>query len=1304
MSLCYEPSRTVFHQDANRPTNRSTNRSTNRPTNPARACVGGKRLAVNIAVRFAAIGCALIAGYAPVGGLPNSELVAAEVSASETDVAELNAAEPAATTASQTAAKPAGDQRAATTVDFNREVRPILSKSCVKCHGPDDGFRPAGLRLDTREGATATLETGAVAIVSGDPEASELITRITLPDGDTGAMPPKGAGERLSPEQVEVLRKWIAAGAPYAKHWSLQAPTRPAVPQIAAQPGKTQSNKTAKDQPAAKDAAAKNIAAKGTAVIENHPIDAFIRQRLIAANLDLQPEAERHVLVRRLSFDLRGLPPTPEEVAEFEADTRPDAYIRLVDKMLADSAYGERWTRIWLDLARYADSAGYGSDPLRLNAWRYRDWVIDSFNQNKPYDQFTIEQIAGDLLPNATVDQRMATAFHRNTMTNTEGGTDDEEFRMAAVKDRTDTTMQVWMGLTLGCAKCHNHKFDPFTRREYYEMMAFFNQTADADRGDELPVMEAPTEEIKAKSQQIDEQIAVLRQRLGTATPELVAAQQSWEDSLQSTSEWLPLQDARVQSAAGTAFELQADGSWLATGPVTDNDTYTVTAIVDPATFKNGLTGVRLQTIPDPRLPNSGAGRASDGNFVLSRVLVQQSELAVEQATGNGSTGNTPRTIPGTTGRRVRLRMPGSDKYLHIAELEVYSQGKNVARTGTATQSSTDYGGDAARAVDGNPDGNYFSSNSVTHTRAETDPWWQVELAADTPIEEIRLYNRTDGGTQSRLNSAILEILDSAGAVVWSTAIDAVIETNKSWPLVGPQTVQIAAAAADFSQDSFAVQSAATGADLAGTGWAVAPHYQSPHAAVFAFTNPLKGTRPVELRIVLEQAYRMPQFLLGRFAIQVTSDEKLQNRNGVHAAILAIIDTPAATRTPQQQSDLANYYRSIAPQLMDVRNEIAAIEQQRPKSVTLPIMQELPEGQRRKSYVLEKANFLLPLEEVQSGTPASLHARKLRDGNRLDVANWLVDAENPLTARVAVNRFWSQLFGRGIVETEEDFGTQGALPSHPELLDWLAVEFQQPSIMRNPQGALRPWDIKGLLRLIVTSRSYRQSSRVTPVALQIDPRNVLLSRAPRYRLEAEMVRDQALALSGLLSRKIGGPSVYPVQPDGLWQAAFNGERTWSTSTGDDRYRRGLYTFWRRTVPYPSMATFDAPSREACTIRRSRTNTPLQAFVTLNDPVYVEAAQALARRIMQHGGQSVEQRLAYGLQLCTCRRPPRAQVERLQSLYQTELAWYQVNESAAVELATIPLGPLPAGQPAAEAAAWTVVANVLLNLDGVLTRN
>ena len=1169
-------------------------------------------------------------------------------------------------------------------VDFNREIRPLLAKKCFACHGPDEVHREAGLRLDQRDGATKELDSGATAIVPGNSKASELARRISAAD-DGERMPPKETGITLTEQQIALLKRWIDEGASYAPHWAHVKPTRPAVPAV-----------KQSDWPA-------------------NGIDHFVLARLEAAGLTPSPRADNYALIRRLSLDLRGLPPTPEEVAAYMEAVAPSlrpsvaqsgadgetegqrdretlAYAALVDRFLQDSAFGERWARMWLDQARYADSRGYGSDPLRPNAWRYRDWVIDAFNANKPYDQFTIEQIAGDLLPEATVEQKVATAFHRNTMTNTEGGTDDEEFRVAAIKDRADTTMQVWMGITIGCAKCHNHKYEPISQQEYYQFYAIFNQTADADKGDDSPNLTAPTPEWEAAVKKIDEQIAGLKSKLDSPTSELAAEQAKWEESLRVAPAWQVLEPAELKAAAGSMLTRLDDGSILASGENPAKDTYTISA----KTAASGITALRLEAIPDAALPGGGSGRSASGDFRLTRLAV------TAQDADSGA--------KGLAGRFVRIELAGKQRILSLAEVQVFAGGENVAIKGTASQSSVAFDGPAKLAIDGNTNGNYFESKSVTHNNQEDDPWWELDLGSDRLIERLAIWNRTDGGDAigSRLRGYKVQILDDKRNVVWQESPKDVPSPGSELAVSGVVSVPFSSALADFSAEGASIAGLSKSPADGKAAWSVVSRANEPHWAVFVAASPVSRPGSTLLKVTLDFQSDQPQATLGRFRLSVTTDKGVQERLSVPAELLAILDTPADKRTAAQSQQLAAHYRTISPALKPVREQIASLEKSKPAAPTVPVMQELPEAQRRKTWLMVKGNFLNKGDELSPAFPSAFH--KLPDDvprDRLGLAKWLVDPENPLTARVAVNRFWAQLFGAGLVETEEDFGIQGELPSHPELLDWLAVEFQEGSKFKvqgsTLEDAARPWDVKALVKLIVTSETYCQSSRVTSELLTKDPHNRLLSRGARFRLEAEMVRDQALSLAGLLSRKMRGPSVYPPQPEGLWQAAFNGERTWPTSKGEDRYRRGLYTFWRRTIPYPSMTTFDAPSRETCSLRRFRTNTPLQAFVTMNDPVYVEASQALARRIMREGGDSPGARAAYGLRLCLARPPSDEQVAAIAKLYESELAHYRADPAAAAKLATEPLGALPDGVDAAEAAAWTVVANVLLNLDGVLMK-
>jgi hypothetical protein len=785
--------------------------------------------------------------------------------------------------------------KATDTVDFNRDIRPILSRNCAACHGPDEKKREAALRLDMRDTATA-LHDGHRAITPGDPKQSELVRRVSSDDADE-RMPPPSTGKRLTAQEIDRLSRWIAQGARYSPHWAYVKPVRLPTPQVA------------------------------DGAWSRNDIDRFVLARLETEKLHPMPEADRNVLIRRLSLDLTGLPPTIAEVDQFVNDKSSDAYEKLVDRLLAREAFGEHWARIWLDLARYADSAGYVSDVPR-EIWAFRDYVIRSLNANKPFDQFTIEQIAGDLLPNPSEEQIIATAFHRNTQTNNEGGSDREEYRNVAIVDRVNTTMSVWMGTTMACAQCHDHKYDPISQKEYFQFFAVFNNTEDADRQDERPVHSFYTEPQKKERE-----------------------------------------------------KLQAE----------------------------------------------------------------------------------------------------------IAELEPLAPAEEKA-----------------------------------------------------PVSQPKRKKNEDGKEKVTVEKPV-------------------------------------------------------------------------------------GKQP--------------------------STE-------------------------------------VGKRLADLKTRLAAI-----RPYTVPIQRELPPGSRRATSIQYRGNFLDRGPQVSEGVPAVFHpVSKDLPPNRLALAKWLVDANNPLTARVLANRLWEKMFGIGLVSTSEDLGTQGDLPSHPELLDYLATEL-----------VASHWDIKHMVRLMVTSAAYRQSSRVAPELQERDPDNRLLARGPRFRLDAEAVRDQSLAVSGLLSAKMYGPAVRPLQPSFGLSAAFGGGMDWQTSDGEDRFRRAVYTTWRRTNPYPSMSTFDSASREVCALRRPRTNTPLQALVTLNDPVYVEAAQALARRIAREGGPAPADKVRYGFRLCLARSPSDAETERLVQLYEKSRERFARQPKEALKLATEPLGLMPSGTDTAQMAAWTAVGNVLLNLDEMLMR-
>jgi hypothetical protein len=1136
------------------------------------------------------------------------------------------------------AAQTAAAQGPAKQLDFNRDVKPILSNKCFQCHGPDENERKGGtdgLRLDTVEGATEDLG-GHAAIVPGAPEKSELVRRINSADRDE-AMPPKESGKKLSARDREVLAQWIREGAKYAGHWSYVKAVRPPLPKV-------------------KDAA-----------WPKNEIDHFLLARLEAEGLKPSPEADRYTLIRRASLDLTGLPPTLAEVEAFVNDKDPKAYEHLIDRLLAKDAYGEHWAHMWLDLARYADSAGYADDPPR-KIWLYRDYVIRALNANKPFDQFTIEQIAGDLLPNATDEQLLATAFHRNTLTNNEGGTNDEEFRNVAVVDRVNTTMAVWMGTTMACAQCHSHKYDPISQEEYFRFFAFFNNTADADRGDESPILSISTPEQQKQRSQYEMEIARLEKMLKTPTAELKAAQAKWETAFPLNLTWNGLKPVSAKSQTGSAATIVEEGAIkIAAGAKTDTYTLEIPLAVSP------LRALRLEALPDDSLPGKGPGHGG-GNFVITHIAATL----------------TPPQSATLAGRFIRVEIPGKNKILSLAEVQAFAGSENVATKGEAKQSSTDYEGPAKLAIDGNTDGRYVEAKSTTHTAASDDPWWEVDLKGEQKLDRLVIWNRTDNNVGDRLANFRVSLLSEKREPVWTKDVAAPPKPSTELSLSGKREVEFSAALADYSQAMFDPESVLKNADPKSKGWAVGGALGQPHSLTLIAKGPVEAPAGSTLTVTIEQNSKFENHVLGHFRLAATDSAGVAEWSRTPKAVLEVLRVPAAKRSETQQETIAQHYLSLAPELETTRKELAAVKKQLAdlKPDTAPIMKELAAGQRRVTKIQHRGNFLDVGKEVTEGTPAVFPP--LPDGankDRLAMAKWLVDENNPLTPRVIANRHWEQIFGIGIVATSEEFGSQGEQPFHPELLDWLATE-----IIR------LKWDIKAFHKLLVTSAAYRQSSRVTPDLVQRDPDNRLLARGPRFRFSAETIRDQALFVSGLLSPKLYGPPVKPHQPSLGISAAFGGGIDWQTSMGDDKYRRGLYTTWRRSNPYPSMATFDAPNREVCTVRRVRTNTPLQALVTLNDPVYIEAAQALARRIVSSGGATPAERQSYGFRLCLSRPPSDAESARLVKLYEQALARLSENADEAQKLATEPLGPAPKEMNVSELAAWTVVANVLLNLD------
>ncbi len=1126
------------------------------------------------------------------------------------------------------------------TIDFNREVRPILSNGCYKCHGPDEKERKGGtdgLRLDTLAGATVDL-SGQQAIKPGQPEESLLIKRVTSADPDE-VMPPRGHGKPLSAAEVATLTEWIRQGAPYAAHWSYVKPTRPALPEVKTTWGHT-------------------------------PVDRFLLARLEKEGLKPQAAADDRTMIRRVALDLTGLPPTTAEVDAFLKDTSANRYEQMVDRFLKKETYGEHWARLWLDLARYADSAGYADDPARV-IWAYRDYVIRSFQQNKPFNQFTIEQIAGDLLPEPTDEQLIATAFQRNTLTNSEGGTNDEEFRNVAIVDRVNTTMAVWMGTTIACAQCHTHKYDPLTQEEFFQLFAFYNQSQDADRRDESPLLELWSEAQRTQKKAWQDELAQLDTTLKTTTPALIEAQQRWEASLPKSLTWTPLTPSTVARQSEKPSTIADDGTVKVTD-IAGTDRYTVSI---PIKATQSLTALRLETPPN-------AGLAG-GNFVLNRV----------QATIDPPAGQPLK------GRFVRIEIPGPQKILSLAEVQVFQGTENIARFGKAMQSSTDYAGPPELAIDGNTDGRYVEAKSTTHTAQSDNPWWEVELKAATPIDRLTIWNRTDANVGARLAQFRVAILDDNRQVVWEQTVAEPPNPSQELSLSGARPIVFTAAFADFSQAGFnpadvLLEAAPKGKKL--TGWAIGGQIPQPHQLTLLPSTAVEIPAGSVLKVVLGQESEHANHLLGQFRLVMTNEPQAAALARIPANILNILPKAFAERSAAEQQTLADYYRGIAPALQAARDRQAAVQKSladmKPYT-TVPVMRDLAEAQRRKTQLQHRGNFMDLGQDVSEGVPAVFHSLPSDlPPNRMALARWLIDRENPLTARVMVNRLWEQLFGIGIVASSEDFGSQGELPSHPDLLDWLAVEFMDSG-----------WNTQHMLKLLVMSAAYRQSSVVTDEAFQRDPENRLLARGPRFRMSAEMIRDQALAVSGLLSTKQFGPPVNPPQPKLGLSAAFGSGVDWQTSMGEDKYRRALYTSWRRSNPYPSMSTFDAPNREVCTLRRSRTNTPLQALVTLNDPVYIEAAQALARKTLKDGGATVEEQAKWTWEKCLSRPPTDAELQAVTTLFQRTKERLATQPENAKKLATNPLGPAPEGMDITTLAAWSVAANAILNLDEMFMR-
>jgi cytochrome c553 len=1008
-------------------------------------------------------------------------------------------------------------------VDYTRDVRPLLAANCLHCHGQDPTTREADLRLDQFT-ITADDVAGAEAvIVPGDAAASELFARITSDDPDL-RMPPVGSGKELDAEQIETLRRWIEAGAEYQRHWAFVAPERPAVPPVS-----------------------------DSAWVRN-PIDAFVLARLDREGLRPSSPAADNTLLRRLSLDLVGLPPTLDDLAEFEQNAAADpsaASMKVIDRLLASPHFGERWGRLWLDAARYADSDGFEKDKPRF-VWMYRDWVVAALNADKPYDKFLVEQIAGDLLPGATQAEHVATGFLRNSMINEEGGADPEQFRMEALFDRMDAIGKAVLGLTVQCAQCHTHKYDPIEQTDYYRLFAMLNNCDEAQ-------ITTYTDAQLAEWAATEAVIARIEDELKADMPDWRKQMAAWEAQQPAAAPWTVISPSFDGSGDEKNYTLE-DGSILAQGYA---PTYFDTHFSIDVKAPQKITAVRLELLNDPNLPHGGPGRSIYGTCALTDFHVSSAPLA------------------------------GGEE----AELKV------------------------------------ASASSATKPPGK-------------PLDAI--YDNLSG--ELRVTGPIAYAIDNDPLTAWTTDI-------------GP---------ADANK---------------------------PHCAVFVLEKPLEVGAGVRLDFRLSQYHGgwnsddNQNNNLGRFRVAITDAEK-PPAEAIPPSVQAVMAIAAEQRTPEQVATVFGFWRTTVPQWAEANRRLEALRLSHPRGATQLALAERPKP--RATHRLDRGDFLKPMEQVTAGVPAFLHTMDAEAPDRLDLARWLANRRSPTTARAVVNRIWQAYFGVGLVSTPEDLGTQGELPSHPELLDWLAVE-----LMDNG------WSLKHIHRLIVDSATYRQESVATPDLLDRDPDNRLLARGPRFRVDAESVRDIALATSGLLSHAMGGPSVYPPAPKFLFEPpASYGPKTWHYDTGPDKYRRAFYTFRYRSAPYPMLENFDAPRGDTACVRRVRSNTPLQALATLNESLSMECARELARHIVSKGGADAEARLQYVMRRCLAREPRGAEIAVLTRFVESQRERFDNGgvdpwPLLGAEGETKPT--LPDGATPAEMAAWTALARVVLNLDETITK-
>jgi hypothetical protein len=1026
--------------------------------------------------------------------------------------------------------------------EYNRDIRPILAENCFSCHGPDSASRKAGLRLDQRDKAIE-----AEAIVPGSPDKSAVIQRVCAED-PAEVMPPTKTLKKLTAAQKDLLKRWIAAGAEYQAHWSLIAPTRPAIPAV-----------------------------KNGSWVRN-PIDNFILARLEAAGLQPAPPADRRTLARRLSLDLTGLPPAPDLVEGFLNDNAPDAYERYVDKLLESPQWGEHRARYWLDVARYADTHGIHFDNFR-EIWAYRDWVINAFNQGMPFDRFTIEQLAGDLLPNPTIDQLVATGFNRCNITTNEGGAISEEYLVLYNRDRTETVGQAWLGMTAGCAVCHDHKFDPLSMRDFYSMAAFFNNTTQAAMDGNIPntppTVFVPRLEDRAKWAALAKQIGDLK---GAVTARKGAVQQEFDA-------WLAYATPEDLGKLVPTERLQLYA------PLGEGKGEDFIAIVDGTP--------RLLTV-------GGAYNWVPGKLFGKAVAVKPGGAALQFP----DAGDFERNQPFAVGAWVKVPRRGLN-------------GSILARM---------------------DNGNGFRG-------------WDLWL--DNDRVAVHMVNR------------------------WED--DALKVTGKQ-PLQPNQWNHVL-----FTYDG------------SGKAAGVRIYINGVPQPVDVYADRLKGTIRTVVPFKIGQRHssnRVPDVALQDVRIYGEALTPAEVVKLVRTPrVVALLSVPGDRRTPQEQAELLDWYLATQDRPTQQLNFRMAtlLEEEgrlRGRGTIAHVMNERPE--EPTAYILYRGEYDKRRDKVTAATPKALPpmAQELPH-NRLGFAKWLLSPEHPLTARVTVNRFWQEAFGIGLVRTSGDFGVSGELPSHPELLDWLAVDFRESG-----------WDVKRFFKLLVTSATYRQSAAVPKEALEKDPQNRLLSRGPRFRMDAEMIRDYALAASGLLVPKVGGPSVKPYQPEGVWEAVAmigSNTRDYKHDTGDKLHRRSLYTFWKRAAPPASLDILNAPNREFCTVRRERTNTPLQALVTLNDPQFVEAARYLAQLTLTKGGSQTDARLDFLAKRLLCRPFRPEEITIVQGSLDQLLAYYQGHPDDAQKLISVGEAPRDPNLHGPTLAAWTMLANQLFNLDEVLNK-